>query len=112
MELGGAQATHAGQGECLPTEREIVLRKVGATARARTLSLVPKRERLEVRATTDELRRWRRSASAAGAASLSAFVRDLLDERTKQDEAERTKLLGPDWTRTLEIIASGGRSTW
>jgi hypothetical protein len=37
------------------------------------------RERLYVRATLEELERWKRTARAAGAPSLSAFTRDLLN---------------------------------
>jgi hypothetical protein len=71
-----------------------------------------------IRASDNELERWKRAAAAAGALSLSAFARDALDERSPEvmpiDEAPPSPLSladDPRWARDLALIAAGGRRT-
>jgi uncharacterized protein (DUF1778 family) len=78
---------------------------------------VRKRDRLCIRASADELERWKRAA-AAGALSLSAFARDALDERSREvmpiDEAPPSPLSlanDPRWAQDVALIAAGGRRT-
>jgi hypothetical protein len=70
------------------------------------------RERLIVRATDAELRHWRRQAWLAGAPSLSAFVRELLNARPAGPTFGTGKPLAAapperDWKAELERIAAG-----
>jgi hypothetical protein len=73
---------------------------------------VQKRDRLYVRATSEQLERWKQTAAAAGWPSVSALVRDLLDAQpAERNVATRPgpESEEPDWLRNLEIIAAGGR---
>jgi hypothetical protein len=82
---------------------------------------VGKHDRLYVRATAEDLARWRQAAAAAGATSLSAFVRDLLDakpaasaEATVDSESQEGRgqvWLDSEWKRNLALIAAGGQRT-
>jgi hypothetical protein len=83
-----------------------------------SLVSMAKRDRLDVRARSEQLERWKRAAAAAGALSLSAFARDALDEGspevTPTVEGPPSPLSladDPGWARDLALVAAGGRRT-
>lgn len=59
------------------------------------------RERLYIRASSDELETWKRKADAAGARSLSSFVRDRLEEAPVPAAPEEK-----DWLAEMRRIAA------
>lgn len=103
----------------MPPERETWGRKRrSSTVATPNLRTVRKRDGLCIRASAEELERWKRAAAAAGALSLSAFARDALDERSPEvmpiDEAPPSPLPlanDPRWARDLALNAAGGRRT-
>jgi hypothetical protein len=54
-----------------------------------------KRDRLYVRATSEQLTRWKRAARAAGATSMSALARDLLDAQPAPELDEDVQPVAP-----------------
>jgi hypothetical protein len=90
--------------------------QVGAPTRAvATVKGVGKRDRLYVRAAPEDLERWKRAARAAGARSLSAFVRELLDAQPVPPSAvvnapappPPREEPEPDWKAVIDGIAQG-----
>jgi hypothetical protein len=74
------------------------------------------RERLYVRASGEDLERWKRAAALAGAESISALVRELLDAQAanvaRRPIAQAAAAEGePDWNAVIRRIARGATAT-
>jgi hypothetical protein len=98
----------------MPTHNQKSLAKKEQTAARPKLMVVAMRHRLYVRASVEDLERWRRAAEADGADSVSALARKLLDGRAAK-VARRPGMSPPavvdgeaDWRTKLDRIARGG----